>query len=110
MRKRGRVCMETYDVVFSDEAKADLLDIVDYLNNFSIHIGVKYLDEIQQTVFSLAFMPQRCPFVRDDDLRQKGYRWIFVRNYTIFFVIDEAKRIVDIRAIMYSGREYTALL
>ena len=102
--------METYNVVFSDEAKADLLEIVDYLNNFSIHIGVKYFDDIQQAVFSLAFMPQRCSFVRDEELRKKGYRWLSVRNYTIFFVIDESEKAVDIRTIAYSGREYTALL
>jgi len=59
---------------------------------------------------SLAFMPQRCPFVQDDILREKGYRWLFVRNYTVFFVIDEDNDVVDIRAIMYSAREYTALL
>jgi len=102
--------METYEVVFSDEARADLFDIVDYLNNFSIHIGVKYFDDIQETVFSLAFMPQRRPFVRDGVLRKKGYRWVSVRNYTVFFVIDETNKIVDVRAIMYSGREYTAIL
>ena len=102
--------MEMYKVIFSNEAETDLMDIVDYLNNFSIHIGVKYLAEIQQTAHSLASAPQRCPFVRDEVLRKKGYHWIFVRNYTIFFVIDESDKIVDIRAILYSGREYTALL
>ena len=43
-------------------------------------------------------------------MQKKGYRWIFVRNYTVFFVIDEPGKIVDVRAIMYSAREYTALL
>jgi plasmid stabilization system protein ParE len=99
-----------YSVVFSETADSDLSDIVVYLSNFSPSIARRYYDEIMVKVCSLSSMPQRCPFVQDDTLHKKGYRWILVRNYTIFFVIDEPGKIVDIRAIMYSGREYTALL
>ena len=102
--------MQEYNVVFSETAEKDLDDVVEYLSNFSASIARRYYDEIMVKALSLAFMPQRCPFVQDTALREKGYRWLFVRNYTVFFVIDEASSIVDIRAIMYSSREYTALL
>ena len=102
--------MQEYNIVFSETAEKDLDDIVEYLSNFSPNIARRYYDEIMVKALSLAIMPQRCPFVQDDALREKGYRWLFVRNYTVFFVIEEAVNIVDIRAIMYSGREYTALL
>ena len=102
--------MQEYNVVFSEIAESDLDEVVEYLSNFSPNIARRYYDEIMVKTLSLAFMPQRCSFVQDGVLREKGYRWLFVRNYTIFFVIDEANHIVDIQAIMYSGREYTALL
>ena len=102
--------MQEYNVVFSNAAEHDLGDIVQYLSNFSPNIARRYYDEIMVKVLSLSLMPQRCPFVSDSVLREKGYRWLFVRNYTVFFVINDADSIVDIRAIMYSGREYTALL
>ena len=102
--------MQEYEVVFSETAENDLDKVVEYLGNFSPSIARRYYDEIMVKALSLAFMPQRCPFVQDDALHGKGYRWLFVRNYTIFFVIDEATNVVDIRAIMYSRREYTALL
>ena len=102
--------MQEYNVVFSESAENDLDDVVEYLSNFSSSIARRYYDEIMVKALSLSLMPQRCAFVQDDDLREKGYRWLFIRNYTIFFVIDEKYSIVDIRAIMYSGREYTALL
>ena len=102
--------MQEYSVVFSESAENDLDDVVEYLSNFSPSIARRYYDEIMVKALSLSLMPQRCAFVQDDDLREKGYRWLFIRNYTIFFVIDEKYSIVDIRAIMYSGREYTALL
>ena len=99
-----------YNVVLSDTADSDLTDIVVYLSNFSPNIARRYYDEIMVKVHSLSSMPQRCPFVQDEVLHEKGYRWIFVRNYTIFFVICESRKIVDVRAIVYSAREYTALL
>ena len=102
--------MQEYNVVFSETAENDLDEVVEYLSNFSPSIARRYYDEIMVKVTSLAIMPQRCPFVQDDILRAKGYRWLFVRNYTIFYVIEEVENVVDIRAIMYSGREYTALL
>jgi plasmid stabilization system protein ParE len=99
-----------YSVVFSDTADSDLMDIVVYLSNFSPNIARRYYDEIMVRAYSLSSMPQRCPLVQDIALHKKGYRWFFVRNYTIFFVIDEPNKIVDIRAILYSRREYIALL
>jgi len=102
--------VQEYNVVFSETAENDLDDVIEYLSNFSSSIARRYYDEIMVKALSLSLMPQRCAFVQDDDLREKGYRWLFIRNYTIFFVIDEKYSIVDIRAIMYSGREYTALL
>ena len=102
--------MQEYDVVLSETAESDLDEVVEYLSNFSPTIARRYFDEIMVKVLSLSLMPQRCPFVQDSALREKGYRWLLVRNYTIFFVIDEAVNIVDVRAIMYSRREYTALL
>jgi toxin ParE1/3/4 len=102
--------VQEYNVVFSQSAEDDLDDIVEYLSNFSPTIARRYYDDIMVKSLSLSFMPQRCSFVRDERLRNKGYRWIPIRNYTVFFVIDELNYIVDIRAIMYSRREYTALL
>ena len=102
--------MQEYNIVFSETADNDLDDIVEYLSNFSPNIARRYYDEIMIKSLSLSMMPQRCPFVRDEALRDKGYRWLPVRNYTLFFVIDEINSVVDIRAILYSGREYTALL
>ena len=102
--------MQEYNVLFSDTADKDLEDIVEYLSNFSPNIARRYYDEIMSKSLSLSIMPHRCPLVRDEFLREKGYRWLSIRNYTLFFVIDEVNNVVDVRAIMYSKREYTALL
>ena len=55
-------------------------------------------------------MPNRCPFVRNEALKEEGFRWVAVRNYTIFFKVDEKAKIVRIWRILYSKRKYDELL
>jgi plasmid stabilization system protein ParE len=102
--------MARYRVVFSETAESDLDDIVNYLSGFSSDIAFKYYDEIVDKTNSHSKMPERCPFVSDVILRKKGYRWLFVRNYIVFFVVEQTEGVVDIRRVLYSHRDYTALL
>jgi len=94
--------MQKFNVTMSDDATDDLFDIVDYLNGFSLAIGEKYFDEIFKKVNSLETLPERCPLVAYTPLCEKDYRWLFVRNYTIFFTIHKAENFVSIRRILYA--------
>jgi plasmid stabilization system protein ParE len=57
---------------------------------------------------SLDKMPQRCPKPRDLVLAAKGYRYLVVEKYLIFFVVTEDT--VQIRRIIYGRRNYGSLL
>jgi plasmid stabilization system protein ParE len=102
--------MQRFRVIFTEDADADLENIVVYLSRFSTGAARKYYEEIRQKANSLAELPERCPFVSDDELRAQGFRWLFVHNYTIFYTVDNDARRVHIRRLMYAGRDYTALL
>ena len=102
--------MQKYKIVFSDVADDDLEEIIVYLSNFSQNIALRYYDEIMQKANSLIFMPERCPFVNDDEFRVAGYHWLFVRNYIIFYIVNNFSHTVQIRRILHSSRDYTALL
>jgi plasmid stabilization system protein ParE len=82
----------------------DLNDIVSYLNTLSPQAAIKYYDLLVEKIGSLAELPQRCPFVRDVALKAKGYRFLMVENYLVFFVIKDDT--VQIRRILYNKREY----
>ena len=102
--------MQEYNIIFSKAADLDLEDIILYLSNFSSGTALKYYDEIIRKIHTLEIMPERCSSVASEELREKGHRWIFVRNYTIFFTIHKEENVVVIRRILYAKREYTALL
>jgi toxin ParE1/3/4 len=49
----------------------------------------KMMDIIEEAITSLAVMPQKCPPVTDERLAMTGYRKLLVKNYIVFFTIDE---------------------
>ena len=100
--------MERYKVKIYPSAQQDLRDIVDYLNTLSPSAALRYYDKLTQEIASLSTMPERCPRPRDLALAAKGYRYLIVENYLIFYVVSGGT--VQIRRILYSRRDYRALL
>ncbi len=100
--------MDKYKIKIYSHAKMDLKDIVSYLNTLSSQAALRYYDLIVEKISSLAEMPERCPFVRDIALKAKGYRYLIVESYLVFFVIKADT--VQIRRIIYGKRNYEWLL
>lgn len=100
--------MGKYKIRIYSHAKNDLKDIISYLNTLSPETAANYYDLIVEKISSLSEMPERCPHVRDITLRLKGYRYLTVESYIVFFVIKSD--IVQIRRIIYSKRNYEWLL
>ena len=100
--------MDKYKVKIYPAAQMDLNDIVSYLNTLSPQAAIRYYDLLVEKISSLVEMPERCPFVRNIALKAKGYRYLIVENYLVFFVIKGDT--VQIRRILYNKRQYKGLL
>ncbi|NLZ66755.1 MAG: type II toxin-antitoxin system RelE/ParE family toxin, partial [Clostridiaceae bacterium] len=48
--------------------------------------------------------------VRDDTLRQQGYRRCLVKNYLLFYKVFEQEKIVQIYRVIYARRIWERLL
>jgi len=99
-----------FKVRLSEEAKQDLKEIVLYLNDFSALIASKYYKMIKQKLKELRELPTWYSFARPERLKEQGVRWTFVRNYIIFFTVDEAKKEVRVRRILYAKRNFDDLV
>ncbi len=55
-------------------------------------------------------MPQRFPLISDERLSQMGYRKLVVKNYVVFYLIDEKNKVVEIGRILYGRRDWLSLL
>lgn len=100
--------METYKIKIFPTAKQDMEDIVSYLNTLSPDAALRYYDLLVEEIASLARMPERCPRPKDLALAAKGYRYLIVKNYLVFYVV--AGDTVQIRRILYARRDYRSLL
>lgn len=100
--------MEQYEVRIFPSAQQDLLDVIDYLNTLSKEVALNYYDRLTNEISSLRIMPERCPRPRDLALAAKGYRYLAVGNYLVFYVV--VGNIVQIRRILYARRDYKHLL
>jgi plasmid stabilization system protein ParE len=100
--------MDKYKIRIFTHTKTDLKDIISYLNTLSPQAATRYYDMIIEKIGSLSEKPERCPFVRDVALKAKGYRYLIVESYVVFFVIQSDT--VQIRRIIYGKRNYESLL
>ena len=108
--------MESYKVRIYPAAEQDLVDIVDYLNTLSADAALRIYDKITEEIAGLSQMPERCPRPKDLALAAKGYRYLIVENYLVFYVVEGdvenikvtypsdifmADRLFQIRSVIY---------
>lgn len=104
--------MANYRIDVSEPAENDLRDIVRYISaQLSAPMtALEMLNNIEEAVMSLTVMPQKCPFVTDERLATMGYRKLLVKNYIVFFTIDEKSKAVDVERILYARRDWHHIL
>lgn len=104
--------MAKYRVDVSEPAENDLRDIVRYISaQLSAPLtALKMMNTIEEAVTGLAVMSQKCPPVTDERLAMMGYRKLLVKNYIVFFTIDEKSKVVDVERILYARRDWHHIL
>ena len=100
--------MEAYKIKIFPSAQRDLQEIVEYLNTLSREAALRTYDRIVSEISSLSTMPLRYPRPRDLPLAAKGYRYLGVGNYLVFFIVTGDT--VQIHRILYAKRDYSRLL
>jgi toxin ParE1/3/4 len=104
--------MAHYRVDVSEPAEDDLLEIVRHIaSQLAAPISALNMMEIlEDRITSLSDLPQHYPLVADERLSQMGYRKLPVKNYVVFFSIDEKNKVVDIERILYGRRDWMRIL
>ena len=100
--------VDSYQVKMFDRAYRDLDGIYDYISNTLLEPGIalNIVDEIESAILSLDTMPHRCPERKIGIYANKGYRQLFVGNYTALFRINEERKIVMVVTVRYSSSQF----
>lgn len=99
--------METYNVTVEPNAENSITSISDYISDElkAPDAADNTVKAILKAIRGLDFMPQRYAVLPEDFLEKAGVRRMQVRNYFIYFHVDEHQKQVNIIDVLYVGRE-----
>lgn len=86
----------------------DLDNIYEYIAEALMEPGnsSKLINSLQDAIFSLENIPYRGVLIKTSPYANKGYRQIFVGNFTVVCRIAEAKKMVLAVIVRYSKSQF----
>ena len=101
-----------YLVNITDLAEEEILTTVKYISReLKAPIAANnLLDEIEKHEENLSKNPNTYPNVSDEFLASKGLKFVIIKNYLMFYIIDEKNKVVNIVRFMYSRRDWKNIL
>lgn len=100
--------MDEYTVVLLPRAYRDLDNIYGYIAEDiqEPDTAKNMLDLLEKNILSLRTMPGRGAERKTGAYAKKGYRQIFVKNFTIIYHINEEEKEVEVFTIRYTPRRF----
>lgn len=101
-----------WDVKFTDQARRDLRDILDYIyyELQEPQVALNLVRSITKEILSLDQMPMRYRLYEKEPWKSQGLRCFPVKNYLIFYYPEETNNTVYAVRVIYGGRDISRLL
>ena len=101
-----------YKVYIQEAARLDIISIKDYIaNDFQEpNLAKKMLIAIFDKIFDLQELPKRNKLLNDEPYYSKGYRVTYIKNYAIFYKVDDGTTTVNVMRVLYNRREWQDIL
>lgn len=104
--------MKKCNIQFSKEAKNDLTNTYRYIkyNLQEPEIVKKLVKDIREEIYKLEKIPKIYPIIDEDFIKKFRIRKIKVKNYCIFYNVNESNNAVNIVRIMNERQNWINLL
>jgi toxin ParE1/3/4 len=104
----GDGTVDKYAVKLLSRAYRDLDGIYAYIAETLLEpdTALKMLDTLEEAILSLELIPHRGALRKTGAYADKGYRQLFVKNFTIIYRVDETDKQVVIVTVRYSKSEF----
>ena len=99
--------MDEYKIKVTRQAKEHLAIVREYIATElkeSI-IAKRILELLKSEMMSLQTMPYRVKLIGEQPWCELGFRRIRVKNYYVYFCVDESRKEVQILAVIYVRRD-----
>ena len=101
-----------YFVNNTDLAEEDIITTVNYISReLKAPMAAKgLLDEIEKHEENLSISPNMYPNVPDEYLASLGLKFAIIKNYLLFYFIDEKNNIVNVIRFLHNRRNWKNIL
>ncbi|MDD3269130.1 MAG: type II toxin-antitoxin system RelE/ParE family toxin [Syntrophomonadaceae bacterium] len=96
-----------YTVKITEQAMGQLREISHYVayNLQASDTALRLLDTLEDAIASLSLMPARIALTDDEPWHSYGIHKMPVKNFLVYFWIDETARKVQVTAVIYGRRD-----
>ena len=96
-----------YEVKLTSQAIGQIGETVQYISKILLtpETARKWTDTLQREIEKLGSMPSRFPLTEEEPWRTKGIRKMPVKNFLVYYLVDEEKKTVWITAVIYGSRD-----
>lgn len=102
----------SYNVFFTDTAKADLRTIAFKIADLSKdkELAKRFVSELRQSTKRLGVFPESGALPQDRVLKSAGYRFIPYKDYLIFYLVDKEQKKVYIMSVFHGKMDYMRVM
>lgn len=102
------------EVVITDSAKTDIKNSISYIKDILCNqkAASNLSDEIIEEIQLLKDNPRSGPYVKDFFLANLGFRFLLIKNYKVYYLInrDKDKETIQIVRFLHSKMDYETIL
>lgn len=101
-----------YEVKLTPQAVEQIQETVSYISRILLEpeIAKRWADLLQKEILSLNLMPARYPLIEEEPWRTWGIHKMTVKNFLVYYLIDDVNKTVTITAIIYGRRDQLTAL
>jgi len=99
--------MKTYKIKITRQAREQLKAIRKYISEILMapEAAKNTMESIKREIKTLDKMPERIKLTDEEPWRSNGIHQMHVRNYYVYFFIDEDNKRVQVTAVIFVSRD-----
>ena len=96
-----------YSVKVTPHAILQIQDTIAYISKELLvpETARAWSDYLEKQISELGTMPERFPIIEDEPWKSRGYRKMPLKNFIVYYYVDEERRAVWVTAVVYGRRD-----
>ncbi|MCI6100551.1 MAG: type II toxin-antitoxin system RelE/ParE family toxin [Selenomonas sp.] len=98
--------MDTYEIIITPDAEEDLRCLCDYIADtlMAPETARAFLQMLRGEIQTLSELPERTRLVDAEPWHSRGVRKLFVKNFIIYYRVDQEEHRVYVLNVIYGRR------